>query len=285
MAVGALFIATTGVWVSFADASPGTASVYRCLLALPFLVLLAIWKSRGEGVPSRRQLGRAAAAGVLFSGDMLLWTQAITEVGAGLTAVLVNLQVVFVPALAWIVDNESVPRRYLIAVPVVLLGVIFTSGVIEGGGAGAEPLRGTVHATMASLCYSGFLFLLRSGGRGGLTMRTYVVVIASATVASMFLGAVWRGVDLTPGWGTLGWLLLVAVCGQVLGWLLVAMCLPHLPSHTGALLLLLTPVGALALGALVLAERPTPLQLFGSALILISVLIVTSRRATPGVER
>ncbi len=279
-AVGALFVATTGVWVSLADTSPGTASVYRCVLALPFLALLASWKGSGEGVLSRRQLARAVVAGMLFSGDMLLWTQAIAEVGAGLTAVLVNLQVVLVPALAWLVDREPVTRRYLLAVPVVLLGVIFASGVLEGGGAGADPFWGTVHAALAALCYSGFLFLLRRGGHGGQTVRSYVVVIASAAVASAAMGAVWQGVDLAPGWGTLGWLLLVAVCGQVLGWLLVAMYLPYLPSHVGALLLLLTPVGALVLGAVVLGERPTWLQLLGSAFILGNVVVVTTRRAS-----
>ncbi|WP_220479516.1 DMT family transporter [Halosaccharopolyspora lacisalsi] len=279
-AVGALFVATTGIWVGLADTSPGTASVYRCVLALPFLALLATREGRDEGTPPPRQLARPVAAGVLFSGDMLLWTQAIAEVGAGLTAVLVNLQVVLVPALAWLVDREPVMRRYLLAVPVVLLGVLFTSGVLEGGGAGADPLRGTVHAALAALCYSGFLFLLRRGGHSGQTVRSYVVVIASAAVASAALGTAWQGVDLAPDWATLGWLLLVAVCGQVLGWLLIAVHLPHLPSHVGALLLLLTPVGALALGAVVLNERPTPLQLLGCALILGNVAAATTRRVS-----
>lgn len=44
--------------------------------------------------------------------------------------------------------------------------------------------------------------------------------------------------------------------------------------------LLLTPVGALLLGAIVLAERPTPPQPLGCALILGSVIVVTSRRSS-----
>ncbi|MEV0800752.1 EamA family transporter [Kribbella sp. NPDC050281] len=51
---------------------------------------------------------------------------------------------------------------------------------------------------------------------------------------------------------------------------------PHLPSHVGAALLMLTPVGALALGALVLGERPTPLQLLGCVLILAGSYFATS---------
>ncbi|KAA5834452.1 DMT family transporter [Saccharopolyspora hirsuta] len=273
-AVGALFIATSGVWVSLSGTSPGTASVYRCALALPFLALLALREPRSEAP----QHGLSLAAGVLFSADMLLWTQAIAEVGAGLSAVIVNLQVVLVPALAWLVDREPVTRRYLLAVPVVLLGVALTSGVLDGGGTGADPVLGTVHASLAALCYSGFLFLLRRSGRRGPTARSYLAMMTTAALVSLPLGALWHGIDLFPGWAAIGWLLLVAVCGQVLGWLLVAASLPHLSSQVGAILLLLTPVGALALGAAVLGERPTPLQLLGCALVLGSVVAVAGRR-------
>jgi len=36
--------------------------------------------------------------------------------GAGLSTVVVNLQVVFVPALAWLVEREPVRHRYLFVV-------------------------------------------------------------------------------------------------------------------------------------------------------------------------
>jgi drug/metabolite transporter (DMT)-like permease len=46
----------------------------------------------------------------------------------------------------------------------------------------------------------------------------------------------------------------------------------------GSTLLLLTPIGAVALGAVVLAERPSPLQLAGCALVLVAGYIGTARR-------
>ena len=77
------------------------------------------------------------AAGVLFAGDMLLWTMAIAEIGAGLSTVLVNTQVVLVPLLAWLVDRELVTHRYLVALPVVIVYFVlqrwFVSGLTVGG--------------------------------------------------------------------------------------------------------------------------------------------------------
>ncbi|MFF4211727.1 DMT family transporter [Streptomyces sp. NPDC001796] len=272
-AAGALSLSASPVFIALSRAGAGTASAYRCLISLPFLVLLALPEWRREGPPPRRQLCYGLAGGVLFAGDTLLWAKSITEVGAGLSTVLVNVQVVVVPLLAWAVDREYVPRRFLSWLPVLVVGVVLTGGLFEKGAGGSDPTAGTVHAVLAALSYSGFLFLLRRGGFRGHVRTTYTVVICAATVVSAVGGAAWGVLDLTPSWTALGWLALVALSSQVVGWLLVAVNSPRLPSHTGAVLLLLTPVGALVLGALVLGERPTPMQGVGCALILVSAYV------------
>lgn len=214
----------------------------------------------------------ALLAGALFAGDMLLWAQAILEIGAGLSTVIVNLQVVLVPVLAWLVDRERVPRRYLPCVGVMLFGVVLTAGILDHRGA-AHSTSGTVHATIAALCYAGFLFLLRRGGHSGHVTESYAMLTVSAAAVSLGVGALWHGITVTPGWTATGWLLVTALTGQVIGWLLVAVSTPRLPSHVGPVLLLFTPVGALILGAAVLGERPTPPQLLGGALILVGAYL------------
>jgi len=278
LAIGALCVSASAVVIGLSGASPGTASFYRCALALPVLAVLAERERREHGGPSRGRRIQAYLAGALFAGDMLLWTQAIAEVGAGLSTVLVNVQVLIVPTLALLVDREPIARRFWYLLPVLLLGVVLTGGVLEHGAAGGNALAGTVHAVLAAVCYSGFLFLLRRGGRTGQVRQAYRDVTLSAALVALPAGALWHGIDLTPGWATIGWMALVALTGQILGWLLVALTTPHLPSHLGAVLLLLTPVGALTLGAIILGERPTPLQLTGCALILLGAYTATTTR-------
>ncbi|MEV5302489.1 EamA/RhaT family transporter [Amycolatopsis methanolica] len=191
---------------------------------------------------------RAVPAGALFAGDSLLWTQAIGEIGAGLSTVLVNLQVVLVPVIAWVSDREPVSRRYFAAVALVLPGVVLAAGVTGG----PASVAGTIHASLAALCYSGFLHLLRRGGQDGRTRRSYLVVTASAAVVSLVAGLLGYGLDLTPGWAAIGWLVVGAVSGQGVGWLL------------------LTPVGAVVLG-----KRLSPRQLLGCALVLAGAVLAT----------
>jgi drug/metabolite transporter (DMT)-like permease len=281
MTAGALFTSPTAVLINLSRASAGTASFYRCVLSLPFLAVLAFLERRRRGSPPRRQYVLASVAGALFAGDMLLWTQAIGELGAGLSTVLANMQVVMVPLLAWLVDRERVTLRFLLWLPVLILGVVLTGGAVGGSGVGSDPLWGTVHAVLAAVCYSIFLFLLRRGGHSGHIKQTYVTVIFSAAVVSLVAGALWYELDLTPDRRALAWLAVVAVSSQVVGWLLVAITSPRLASHVGAALLLLTPVGAVALSAVVLGERPTPLQLIGCALILISAFAATQEPRRP----
>src|SRR5436305_8404061 len=136
MAVGALCVSASAVLIDLSHTSPGTASFWRCLFALPLLYPFVVAERRAEGPPPRKQHGVALAAGALFAGDMLLWTRAIAEVGAGLSTVLVNVQVILVPLLAYAIDREPLARRFLAALPVLLLGVVLTAGLVEGGAAG-----------------------------------------------------------------------------------------------------------------------------------------------------
>ncbi|MDV3128556.1 DMT family transporter [Mycobacterium sp. 21AC1] len=276
MSAGALAVSASAIFIDLSGASPGTASFYRCVLALPVLAWLALRERRRDARRPPRLILLASVAGACFAGDMLLWTQAILEVGAGLSTVLVNAQVVIVPLLALVIDHEPVHRRYLICLPWLILGVVLTGGVLEHGVSGSDPVWGTVHAIGAAACYSGFLYLLRRAGRHGPVLQSYSLVIVAASIVSLLAGALWHGVDMTPGWVTMGWLALTALFGQVLGWLLVARATPRLSSDVGSALLMLTPVGALVLGVIVLAERPSGLQLSGALVMLISAYAATT---------
>jgi drug/metabolite transporter (DMT)-like permease len=76
-------------------------------------------------------------------------------------------------------------------------------------------------------------------------------------------------------WHSFGWLLLLALLSQTLGWLLITSSLPRLPAAVSSLLLLLQPAAALVLAGIVLHERPTLLQVTGALLVCLGVLALT----------
>ena len=274
--LGALAIAFSSILVRLSHASPSTAAIFRCAFALPVLGLLAWVEDRRYGArqwPDRRM---AVGAGVFFAADLILWHHSIEDVGAGLATVLANIQVVVVPLVAWAVLSERPSRRVLAALPIALLGVLLISGVLQSGAYGTDPKRGTAFGLAAGLAYVGFLLLLR---RSGSDLRRVAGPLfeasAVATVVSVIAGLVFGVADLAPGWPDVGWLIVLALTSQVIGWLLITTSLPRLPAAITSLTLTVQPVGSVALAALILAEAPTAIQLAGVAIVLAAVIIAT----------
>jgi drug/metabolite transporter (DMT)-like permease len=278
--LGALAIAFSSILVKLADVSPSTAAIFRCAYALPVLGPLAWWERRRFGPRSARERGLAVIAGVLFAADLICWHHAIGAVGAWLATVLGNLQVAFVPLVAWVVLAERPGRRILATLPVVMLGVVLVSGVLEHGAYGSDPVGGMVYGLATGLTYAGFILVLRHGNTdlrrpaGPLFDAT-----ATAAVAAIAAGLVIGDADLAPSWPAHGWLVLLALTSQVLGWLLISVSLPRLPAALTSLLLTVQPVGSVILGAIIFGESPTLLQLAGVAAILTGLVTLTRSRS------
>ena len=277
--LGALAIAFSSILVRLSHASPSTAAIFRCAFALPILGLLAWLEDRRFGGRPWSQRRIAVAAGVFFAADLILWHHSIDDVGAGLATVLANIQVVLVPLVAWAVLAERPNRRVLSALPIALVGVLLISGVLEQHGAyGRAPGRGAAFGLAAGIAYVGFLLLLR---RSNSDLRRVAGPLfdatATATVVAIVAGLIIGDADLTPAWPGVGWLIVLALTSQVIGWLLITTSLPRLPAAITSLTLTVQPVGAVALAALILGEDPSSLQLAGVLLVLCALLA-----ATPG---
>ncbi|HWM39139.1 MAG TPA: EamA family transporter [Streptomyces sp.] len=108
-------------------------------------------------------------------------------------------------------------------------------------------------------------------GPGPHTVLPVTAATLSAAVAAGILGQLWTGVDPNPGWPAWGWLIPMALLGQVLAWLLINPALPRLAPDKGATLLLLQPILALLFGVGFLAERPTLTQYAGCVLVVFAV--------------
>ncbi len=250
--------------------------MYRALFGLPLLALVAYLEYRRHGPLPTRAVRLAAIAGVFFAADLLFWHHAIEAVGAGLATVLGNLQVIIVGVVAWLVFGERPSRAILVAVPVVLVGVVLISGAVGQGAYGADPALGVVLGVATAICYSAYLLIIRAGGRDS---RRPAGPVAIATVAVVlvagFTGATLSELDPTPPLASLGWLALLGLTSQSVGYLLISISLPRLPAVVTSIILLVQPVLTVGLGAVLLAERPSPAQLIGVALVVGGIAVAT----------
>jgi drug/metabolite transporter (DMT)-like permease len=279
-ALGALVIAWSAILVKLAEVSPSTAAFFRCFYALPLLGLLA-WRERDRfGGRSRRDHLLGWLAGLLFAANLIFWHHAIEAVGAGLSTVLGNVQVVFVALIAWAALGERPENRSLIAVPIVFSGVVLISGVIGSGAYGDDPQLGVLFGLLNAIMYALFLLILRNINAD---IRRPAGPLFDATLsAALFaaLGGLAVGdIDFLPGLEAQLWLLLLALSSQVLGWMLISVSLPRLPAALTSMILTIQPVGSVVLGVVLLGEDPSVLQLLGAACILAGLVSIATRRA------
>jgi len=284
--VGAVAISFSGILFRLAHVSASTGAFYRCVFALPPLWLLARVETKRYGRPRRRVVVLAWIAGAFFAADLVLWHNGIEQVGAGLATVLGNTQVVLVGLLAWAFLRERPHRSSLLAIPIVAFGVLLISGALETGAYGSNPGLGVLYGLLTAVAYSGFLLVLREGSRdlrrpaGPLFVATFAAALGSAAI-----GGVVGDLDLTPSWAAIGWLVVLALSAQVIGWLLISTSLPRLPAVVTSILLTFQPVCSVVFAALIVNESPSLLQLSGAGCILVGLITSTvGRRQVPAAE-
>ena len=189
--------------------------------------------------------------------------------------------------LAWVALGERPENRSLASIPVVFAGVILISGLVGSGAYGDDPALGVLYGVLTGITYALFILILRHGNTderrpaGPLFDAT-----ASAAVFSAIGGIAVGDIDWVPGPESQAWLVLLALSSQVVGWLLISVSLPRLPAVLTSIVLMLQPVSAVFLAALLLSEAPSGVQLVGVAIVIAGVAVATVRpreRATAGV--
>lgn len=274
--LGASCIAFSGIFYRYAEVPPSTATFFRCLYGLPLLALVAWLEWRRYGALPAARVRLALVAGVFFAGDLTFWHHAIGQVGAGLSTVLGNLQVLVVGIVAWLLFGERPSRAVVVSLPIVLIGVVLISGLVGGGAYGANPPLGVAFGLLTALCYAGYLLVIRRSGRD---VRRPVTPVAISTLATalcaLFIGAPLGELRLEPTWPSHGWLALYGVTSQFLGYVLISMSLPRLPAILTSIILLVQPVMSVVLAMILLGEAPSALQLLGVVLVVGGIAAAT----------
>ncbi len=276
-ALGVMTISFAALLTNISEVSAATASFFRCLYALPVLVvIMLVVRRRRSDSRSWRARGLAVLSGAFFAADLTAWHTSIELIGTGLATLLANTQVVFVAFLAWIVLRERPSRAAFMLVPAVMVGVTLISGVGQEGTFGDDPLRGVAYGLFCGVAYALFLLTFRSSNR---VQAHPVFPLLDATigtvVTSFVFGLFESGFSLDVHFPSHAWLLVLAVGPQVVGWLLIATALPRLPALETSVILLLQPVGAITWGVLLLGEQLAWVQFAGAAVVLVGLGVLS----------
>jgi drug/metabolite transporter (DMT)-like permease len=153
---------------------------------------------------------------------------------------------------------------------------VLISGLIGKGAYGSNPPLGVAFGTFTAFAYAGYLLVIRRGGRDLRRPAGPVAIsTASTMVVAVIVGVLLGELDPVPSWPAHGWLALVGITSQSIGYLVISISLPRLPASVVSIILLAQPVATVVLARILLDEQPSLEQLLGVMLVVGGIAIAT----------
>ena len=276
LAVAVTAISAAAVLVRLApDASPVALAFWRT--GVVGLLLAASFTSATQ----RRELARAttsdrwvmAFAGLLLAGHFWAWFESLRHTTVLRSTLLVCLNPVWAGLLGWWLLGERPSRGFFWGIPVAVVGVAILSGGSLGGGALVGDLLALLGGVLAAL-----YLLAGRRARARVGIGPYGATVCLVCAVALLPVAALTGAPLT-GFAPSTWLAIAGLTlgPQLLGHIGLNYSVRFLSAATVSAVVLVEPVGAAALGALVLGEIPTGQELLGGAVVLVGVGIATLR--------
>ncbi|HJM17734.1 MAG TPA: DMT family transporter [Candidatus Poseidoniia archaeon] len=277
-----------GIVVSFApilyavsNANPLTGAFFRMVYALPFLLLIILFRRAKDSRSTNTRL-IALLAGFAFSLDFLGYHSTVDWIGAGIGTLIGNSQVIIVTLMSWWLFGERPNLSILISLPIVMVGLFLISGILDDDPYGEYPVRGVIAGIFTAIFYSAFLIIYRFANRelapavnlqfdSTVGCALGLLILSFLPLQSLYV----EPIDFQPSLPTHGWLLALALLSQVTGWLAIAYSLPRLPAAHTSFAILLQPTFTIIWGIIFLSESPSIQQAIGMFLILGSIIAVT----------
>jgi drug/metabolite transporter (DMT)-like permease len=278
---GSILISFAPLFYRYSEANPATGAFFRMSYALPFLILIILLsKPKDTRSPKSRLL--TLFAGLLISLDFIGYHTAIDYIGTGIATMIGNSQVIIVTLVSWKFLGERPNKSIIIALPIVILGLVLISGIWDNEPYGEDPFRGVIAGIFAAIFYSSFLIVYRYSNREMAPAQNLQFdATFGAAIGLLFIGILpltslgVEPIDFQPTFPGHGWLMILAICCQVAGWIAITYALPRLPGAKTSFAVLLQPILTIIWGLLLLQEKPSFQQSTGILLILGSVIAVT----------
>jgi drug/metabolite transporter (DMT)-like permease len=276
---GVNFSVTKGVF----DAIPPFAFTgVRFALASLFLVPLVHRLEGAEPLP-RGGLVRLIVLGVVGNTlYQLAWISGLERTTASNSALILASMPTVVAVMAVVLRLEPFRPKVIGGVLVASLGVVLVVAV-RGTGFGAGSTAGDLLSLAAVLCWAGYTLGLRTLPAEISPLRvTMVTTVAGAP--ALFLAGLpsivrteWTAV-VWQGWAALAYSTVLSLLVAYVIWNRSVKVVG--PSRT-VIYMCLTPLVAVVAAAVLLGERPRPLQAVGAALIIAGVVLTMGQRSEP----
>ena len=213
-------------------------------------------------------------AGIALGVDLSFWHNSIAAVGAGAATVLGATQVVWIGVATVFIFRERITGTALVMIPVILVGIVLISGLGAADAYGANPIRGVFYGVLTGFFYAQFILLLRAAGGPDTSAAARLLdAVVGVTIVGLIAALIMpQAISFSWSWPSDGWLIVLAVGPQAIGWALITFALPNLRALQASVVILIQPGLTVLWAMLIFAEDPNALQWIGLLMVLVGVI-------------
>jgi drug/metabolite transporter (DMT)-like permease len=271
--LGGISIGCSPIFVRLSLVGPVTTAFWRLSLAL--IPLLALFRSRTEGIESQKQprlaseYMLAALPGLFLAGDLAVWHVSLHMTSVANATLLANMAPIFVTFGSWLIFRQPVKRVFLAGLGLSIGGVVVLKGGVSAMSDGH--ILGDLFALSASVFYAGYIMLV---GWTRKRFQSSAIMLCSTISAAACTLPIARSLekDFFPA-TLMGWAILcgLAWISQAAGQSLITYALGWLPAAFSSLTLLIQPVIAAVIAWVLLGEALGASQIAGGLIVLAGI--------------
>jgi len=260
LAFGAMLIGFAPIFVKLSMLSSSAISFYRMFLALPFLFLLNYMLNKNFffRVKNKKTILYAAFASLAFTTDLTLWHFSMDITSVSNATIIVNSAPIFVAILSFIFFKERLTKGFLLSFLVTYIGIVgliyFSNNYVNG------KLLGDILCLIAAFFYGVYLLVIaRLGKENSLNIIFYTTFFCCLfSIIPMMI----EGGNLIPS-SSFEWLnlTLMAFLCQFGGQYFITHAIGKISASGASIGLLMQPLTATILAAIIFSEILTSLQI------------------------
>ena len=256
-----------------------TLITFRMLFSLPFFAVIGLWKARTQAPLNGKDRGRIVLMGLLgYYLSSFLDFLGLQYISAGLERLILFLTPSFVLLISFFFLKRRVGWTEWAALLTAYLGTVLVF-IHDARSGGSNVLIGGALVLGSAMAYAGYLLLSGELVRrvGALRLVAYAMCVSSAACIAQFFLLRPPSMLVQPA-AVYGLSVINAVLCTVFPVLLTMIAVARIGAATASQAGMIGPVSTLFLGALILGEPVTAIQLAGTALVLIGIYLLSRKR-------
>ena len=273
---------TTGVVASFMTDDVSTLAIGSFTMGVGGVILAAItWRDvrKALRIPAARSWVFWGGLGVLVYPLAFYTGMDLVGVAVG-NSIALGSGPLFAGLIEWLATKAAPSVRWFVALAVASAGLVCVA--VARGADGSGSLAGIGYGLLAGVAYA--LYSV-SGSRviaAGASFRGAMGAVFGAGALPLFVVLVVTGGPLISDWGNLGRGAYLALGPLVLAYLFFGFALTKVSAAMATLVTLLEPVFSVILAVIVLHETLPAIGWWGTALLILGVVVATVRPKSRG---